>query len=52
MTAHSPPSEKSTTKPGPLARISDFYIALSIGTYHRGIDDAKNIAAIIKEMLG
>lgn len=23
-----------------------------LGTYHRGIDDAKNIAAIIKEMLG
>lgn len=22
------------------------------GTYHRGIDDAKNVASIIKEMLG
>lgn len=31
MTVLSPPPEKPTTKPGPLARTSDYYIALCVG---------------------
>ncbi|VVN21302.1 3'-5' exonuclease [Pseudomonas fluorescens] len=39
-------------RPKSLKQTVDSLGLVWLGTYHRGIDDAKNVASIIKEMLG
>ncbi|WP_448118181.1 exonuclease domain-containing protein [Pseudomonas serbica] len=39
-------------RPKGLKQTVEFMDLVWLGTYHRGIDDARNVASIIKEMLG